>query len=64
MIDPDPPPVDVGQHGPNVIEVNGTAMLLPTTSGGVAVHLTTVTDQPGAGLAGSAGSSHPAYATG
>jgi hypothetical protein len=37
------------QHGPNVIEINGTAMLLTTTSGGVAVHLTTPTQEPDTG---------------
>jgi hypothetical protein len=38
-----------GQHGTNVIEVNGTAMLLTTTSGGVAVHLTAVAADPAGG---------------
>lgn len=36
-------------HGPNVIEINGAAMLLTTTSGGVAVHLTAAADEPGEG---------------
>jgi hypothetical protein len=36
-------------HGPNVIEVNGAAMLLTTTGGGVAVHLTAAADEPGTG---------------
>ena len=36
-------------HGPNVIEINGAAMLLTTTSGGVAVHLTAAVDEPGEG---------------
>jgi len=42
-------PMPSDTHGPNVIEVNGTALLLTTTSGGVAVHLTAATDEPGAG---------------
>jgi hypothetical protein len=33
-------PMPSDPHGTNVIEVNGTAMLLTTTGGGVAVHLT------------------------
>jgi hypothetical protein len=37
------------RHGPNVIEVNGTAMLLTTTSGGVAVHLAAAAEKPGTG---------------
>jgi hypothetical protein len=36
-------------HGPNVIEVNGAAMLLTTTSAGEAVHLTAGADEPGTG---------------
>jgi hypothetical protein len=36
-------------HGANVIEVNGTAMLLTTTGGGVAVHLTVAAEEPGTG---------------
>ena len=36
-------------HGPNVIEVNGEAMLLTTTGGGVAVHLAAAADGPGNG---------------
>ncbi|MBT8227942.1 MAG: hypothetical protein HKP61_01010 [Dactylosporangium sp.] len=36
-------------YGPNVIEVNGAAMLLTTTGGGVAVHLTAAVDEPGSG---------------
>jgi hypothetical protein len=27
-------------HGPNIIEINGAAMLLTTTGGGTAIHLT------------------------
>jgi hypothetical protein len=37
------------RHGPNVIEVNGTAMLLTTTGGGVAVHLAAAAVEPGTG---------------
>jgi hypothetical protein len=33
------------RHGPNVIEVNGTAMLLTTTSGGTVVHLTATAEE-------------------
>ena len=36
-------------HGPNVIEVDGAALLLTTTSGGVAVHLTAVAEERGTG---------------
>ncbi|WP_232070870.1 hypothetical protein [Phytohabitans flavus] len=37
------------QHGPNVIEINGMAMLLTTTSGGVAIHLTAPAPEPSSG---------------
>jgi hypothetical protein len=33
-------------HGPNTIDINGAAMLLTTTGGGTAVHLTRVADNP------------------
>lgn len=36
-------------HGVNAIEVNGAAMLLTTTGGGVAVHLTAAVENPGIG---------------
>jgi hypothetical protein len=42
-------PMPSDPHGPNVIEVNGAAMLLTTTSGGVAVHLTAAADKSGIG---------------
>jgi hypothetical protein len=42
-------PMTSDPYGPNVIEVNGEALLLTTTSGGAAVHLTAGTDVPGAG---------------
>jgi hypothetical protein len=32
-------------YGPNTIEINGAAMLLTSTSGGVAVHLTAAVDE-------------------
>jgi hypothetical protein len=36
-------------HGPNVIEINGAAMLLTTIGGGVAVHLTAAAVAPDTG---------------
>lgn len=38
-----------GRYGPNVVAINGMEMLLITTSGGVAVHLTAATHEPGTG---------------
>ncbi|WP_230480075.1 hypothetical protein [Nocardiopsis kunsanensis] len=38
-----------GRYGPNVVAINGMEALLTTTSGGVAVHLTAVTHEPGTG---------------
>lgn len=37
------------RHGVNAIEINGAAMLLTTTGGGVAVHLTPPAEEPSAG---------------
>ncbi|GAA4954806.1 hypothetical protein GCM10023224_45330 [Streptomonospora halophila] len=37
------------RYGPNVIDINGMVMLLTTTSGGVAVHLTAAAQEPDIG---------------
>ena len=36
-------------HGPNTIDINGAAILLTTTGGGTAVHLTRATENPSDG---------------
>jgi hypothetical protein len=42
-------PMSSDLHGTNLIEVDGAPMLLTTTGGGVAVHLTPAAQAPGTG---------------
>lgn len=42
-------PVPSGRYGPNVVAIDRLQMLLATTSGGVAAHLTAAAHEPGTG---------------